>query len=177
MLTKLAGLVLVGSLGALTVGGLLGVPEHHENWRGHRGRHRIERRIEHRIERRIERAHERAERSSRDIGSAHGTYVFDTKGDVLGKFPWAAHVELDLREGGRYELRVKTSVDGNVETETSWGRYSWDDDRVKLYSPGDDEVHELLIEGDQLQWSTGLKEKLALKAVGISEAAFRKQAQ
>jgi|SRR5687768_10789977 len=175
MLSKLAGFVLAGSLAALTIGGIAEVAGY-DVYNGrdrHRDRRHVERRIERRIEQRISRHVERGEHHRvRDYGEAEGTYVFDATGDVLGKFPWSAHVELSLRDNGRYELRVKTNVDGTTETETSWGRYRLDGDRIKLYS-GDDS-HEMLINGDRLEFEAGFKEKLALKAVGIGDAAFTK---
>lgn len=169
MLTKIAGFVLAGSLTTLAVGGLAGARS--DEWRHER---RIERRIRHNIERNIEQNIERSVRRAHDVGNLPGTYAFEAEGYALGKFPWAAHVELSLRENGRYELRVRTNIDGETETETSWGRYRFKGDRVLLYSPHDDDVHELVIEGDRLQFNTGLKEKLALKAVGIEDAAFKK---
>ncbi|HSL69270.1 MAG TPA: hypothetical protein VK864_03470 [Longimicrobiales bacterium] len=151
MLTKLAAIVLAGSVAALTISGVANLVTHHED--------QVVEKV-------------MVQRASTP---AMGTYVFDASGEVLGKFPWNAHVELELRKHGRYELRVLTNIEDEREEETSWGRYTMRGDRLVLYSPHDDSRHEFRIDGNRLVFDADWSERLALKAVGVEHAYMTRQ--
>lgn len=188
MLAKVAGFVLAGSLGILAISGLTGIDD---AWREREMRERVRDHVQIRVRENVRHRvrehtrHARAEyrRADREAQqelapsdaqpeSVQGTYAFDADGAVFGKFAWNANVQLDLQQDGRYEMRVKTSMNGETETETSWGRYRVVDGAVELLSAHDDDAHRLLIDGDRLTFNADFKEKLALKAVGIEDAAF-----
>jgi hypothetical protein len=188
MLTKLAGIVLIGSVATLAVVGvtdLVGVTNLLE--RQHRnGHHRSKRRVEVRVERRIEREIEQnIERELEETANAlseleqgaHdplvGTYVFDGNGEPLG-FPWAAHLELELQPSGRFELRVKAELDGELTEETSWGKYRVDGDELTLYARGHDMEHSFRINGDRIELQGHRGTKFALKLAGVEDAALVK---
>jgi hypothetical protein len=97
------------------------------------------------------------------------TYVFDASGNPFGKLPWSAHVELQLQKDDRYELRVRTKIDSEVQEEVSSGRYRIRGDRVTIYSAHDDDTHEFRLDGDKLMFNADWLERLALKAVGIEQ--------
>jgi hypothetical protein len=183
MLTKLAGFVLAGSVVALAglgVADLAGV-ELRDPFNGHsRHERRIERRIRHEMGPRDHGESHRGRRvhveryEANDVASVLGKYEFEAKGDVLGKVPWAARVTLDLQPDGRYELRVATSADGEMDEETSWGRYRVVKNRLVLISGGDHDSHMLLIDGDRLRFDESWKARLAMKAVGVDEGYLTK---
>jgi hypothetical protein len=189
MVTKLAAFVLIGSVVALTVGGLTGKTRRRfEDW-DFKDRVHIKREIRHRLrheERALRERIEHVERVRVQVGSAHeepalaqdeqlvGTYVFDASGNPFGKLPWSAHVELQLQPGSKYELRVRQNIDQELSEETSWGRYSVDGDRIKLTSAHDEDTHEFRIDGDKLVFDADWSEKLALKAVGVQETFMKK---
>src|SRR5688500_16320138 len=75
-----------------------------------------------------------------DHSDLKGTYIFEEDGSLMGKFPWNAHVELELQKRGRYTLRVETNIDGETETETSYGRYRSEGDRLVLFNNHGDET-------------------------------------
>jgi hypothetical protein len=190
MLTKLAGVLLVGSLGFLAVSGVTGLDD---RWQEHQVRNRVRERVQHQVrdqvrsQVRVHREHVREAREEvreareeirghtpANNESVQGTYAFKVDGSLFGKFDWAANVELDLQADGRYELRVKTEADGETDTETSWGRYRLNGDRVRLYSANDGDAHDLTLNGDRLEFNAGFKEAIALRAVGVDDAAFTK---
>ena len=97
------------------------------------------------------------------------TYVFDASGNPFNKLPWSAHVELQLQKDDRYELRVRTKIDSEVQEEVSSGRYRIHGDRVTIYSAHEDDTHEFRLDGDKLMFNADWLERLALKAVGIEQ--------
>lgn len=104
-------------------------------------------------------------------GAAEGanTYVFDASGNPFGKLPWSAQVELQLQADNRYELRVRTNIDSEIQEELSSGRYRMRGDRVTIYSGNEDDTHEFRLDGDKLMFNADWLERLALKAVGIEQ--------
>jgi hypothetical protein len=191
MIAKLAAFVLAASLAALTVAravDLVGYFVH----RGDAERREVVRaRVvveadearaeaeEARAEAEVARAEaEAAAAEARDVGSEAGdTYIFDESGDALGKFPWSAHAELELRPGGRYELRIRTNLENEMEEETSWGRYRLRGDRLILSSASDHDQHEFRIDGDKLLFEADWKERIALKAVGVTKTYMERQSK
>jgi hypothetical protein len=180
MLTKLAALVLAGSVAALTVARAVDLVHYFRHdrdadarWEGRHGKGRH--RTRHVDARRVE---VREEIASQEISSqAEGTYIFDESGDALGKFPWSAHAELELRPEGRYELRLRTNLENEMEEEHSWGRYRQQGDRLILYSASDDDRYEFRIEGDRLVFDADWKARIALKAAGITKTYMERQTQ
>jgi len=179
MFIKLATYALVGSVTVLTVAGVANLDE--RDWgsaHGSRVRVEIGEHVRDDVRSEVRRRHERR-RHERRVGhnsevQLEGTYAFDANGNPMGKLPWSAHVELDLQPEGRYELRVKMDVNGEGESEYSWGRYRQEGDRLVLYSPSDNDQTEFVIEGDRLLFEGDWTENLALKAVGITNAALSK---
>lgn len=106
----------------------------------------------------------------------YGTYTFDESGSVLGKVPWRAHIELELKRSGRYEIRMKTEADGDTDVDWSGGRYRIDGNQVVLLDRNGEqnEFSTLIIEGDRLRLDANWPAMLALKWVGVSEAMLRK---
>ena len=153
MLTKIAAFVLAGSIAALSVVRVADIARsvrHHE-W-GHKADVEVP-------------------------ANVTGTYIFDENGDALGKFPWQAHAELELREHGRFELRVRTNIGDEMEEETSWGRYKLKGDQLILRSADDEDTHSLRIDGNKLEFDPSWKARIALKAVGVSKTYMEKQQQ
>ena len=151
MLTKLAAFVLAGSVAALSIARVADIAR---SFKHHDVREEIE------------------QEAPADVA---GTYIFDEQGDALGKFPWTAHAELELKEHGRFELRLHTNIGDESEEETSWGRYTMDGDRVVLSSSGDSDSHELRIDGNRLIFDPSMKQRIALKAVGVTKTYMEKQ--
>jgi hypothetical protein len=110
-----------------------------------------------------------------DVNSVVGSYVFDADGAALGKFPWSARAVLELLPAGRFELRVKANLHDEVSEEATWGRYKVQGNHLILYSPHDDGRFEFLIRGDRLEFDAGFQHKLALKVVGLRDAALIRQ--
>jgi hypothetical protein len=175
MVTKIAAFVLAGSVAALGVIGitdLVGLTDLVESQSVHRRVHRrIERHADRHADRHVSRHVERHVRSHADLT---GTYSFEADGEQLG-FPWHAQLQLELKPDGRYELRVKTDIDGESSEETNWGRYKVHRDRLTLHSPSDDSEHEFRIQGDRLELDGRVGERIALKLAGIKDAALVKE--
>jgi hypothetical protein len=196
MVTKIATVVLVGSVIALAVGGVTGLTQRYthdfpfhermhsrDHFRGHvrmKIRHDIREAREQALSESLDselKVIEELESSGADVGAdarVVGTYAFDANGNPFGKMPWSAHVELKLKPSGQYDLRVQMDIDNDLNEEASWGRYRVVGDRLILYSGHDHDEHELRIAGDQLIFGNDWKQKLALKAVGIDEAVMKK---
>lgn len=106
----------------------------------------------------------------------YGTYTFDESGSVLGKVPWRAHIELELKRNGRYEIRMETEADGDTDVDWNGGRFRTDGDRIVLLDRNGEqnEFSTLRIEGDRLRLDANWPAMLALKMVGVSEATLRK---
>lgn len=201
MFMKIATYMLVGSVATLAIARVVGVNEHH--WRDYGAHKRYAVRIDREVAREVhaeiaearQDAHEaarearleaaearreaqeemrEARRSAHNAGGLLGTYRFDAKGNPLGKMPWAANVELELRDGGEYELRVKTEIDGTTETDVSWGTYRVRGDRLVLSAPHDSDRTEFIIDGGELRLEADWTERLALKAVGVDHASMVK---
>ena len=64
-----------------------------------------------------------------------------------------------------------------MEEETSWGRYRQRGDRLILSSASDHDRHEFRIDGDRLLFEADWKERIALKAVGVTKTYMERQAQ
>jgi hypothetical protein len=171
MLTKIAGFVLAASVVALAVGGVTGATRRdREVFRDLPIDLHIRREIAHEIRReRQQRRHERRIIVSPHDAAVVGTYVFDANGNPLGKLPWSAHAELELRPDGRYELRVATVINRETEEETSWGRYRVNGDRLILFSAHDDDAFEFRITPDRLVFDGKWAARLALKAIGVEQ--------
>ncbi|MGH7471317.1 MAG: hypothetical protein ACRENP_25490 [Longimicrobiales bacterium] len=177
MLTKIAGVVLAASVVALAVGGVTGATRRHPEFLDLKFNGGIyvfrdgdvKRELMHQRREQRERRHERRIIVYQHDAAVLGTYVFDANGNPLGKLPWSAHVELELRPEGRYELRVGGVIDGEPEEETSWGRYTVHGDRLTLFSAHDDDQFEFLITPNRLVFDGKWAAKLALKAVGVDE--------
>jgi hypothetical protein len=177
MLTKLAAFVLAGSVAALTVARAVDLVGYFRgdrdadarHWEGRhgKGRHPKSRHV---VAKHVDVREEIA-------SQAEGTYIFDESGDALGKFPWSAHAELDLQPEGRYELRLRANLENEMEEETSWGRYRQQGDRLILYSASDDDRYEFRIEGNRLVFDADWKERIALKAAGITKTYMERQPQ
>ena len=174
MLTKLAALVLAGSVAALTVARAVDLVGYFRHDRDADARHWGTR---HEKRRAVARHVEVREEIPSDVSAAAGTYIFDESGDALGKFPWAAHAELELRPEGRYELRLRTNLENEMEEETSWGRYRQQGDRLILYSASDDDRYEFRIEGNRLVFDADWKARIALKAAGLTKTYMERQTQ
>jgi hypothetical protein len=110
-----------------------------------------------------------------DVHGVIGTYVFDADGAALGKFPWKARAELELKPAGRFELRVKANLHDDLSEESIFGRYKVRGDRLVLYSPHDDDRFEFVMNGNRLEFDAGFPGKVALKIVGLSDAALVRQ--
>ena len=110
-----------------------------------------------------------------DHSDHKGTYVFEENGSLFGKVPWNAHVELELQQRGRYALRIETNVDGESESETSYGRYRTEGDKLVLFPNHGDETHELRLDGDKLQLEIDWPAKLALKAFGVEKTSLQRE--
>ena len=171
MVTKISAFVLAGSVAALGVVGvtdLVGLTDLVDNSSRHR---RVHRRVEQRVNRHVERqVHRQVERHA----DLNGTYTFEADGEPFG-FPWRAQLQLELQPDGRYELRMKTNIDGENAEETSWGRYKVRNGRVTLYSPHDNSDYEFRIDGNRLELDADFREKIALKLVGVKDAALTKE--
>ena len=165
MLTKLAAFVLAGSVATLTVVRAVDIVGHFFSDRAD---------VEEVAAVEEEAAAEEAVDASSEVA---GTYIFDESGDALGKFPWSAHAELELRPEGRYELRLRTNLEHEMEEETSWGRYHQKGDRLILSSASDRDEHEFRIEGNRLVFEADWKARIALKAVGVTKTYMERQAQ
>jgi len=205
MVTKLATFVLVGSVVALAVGGLTGKTRRRfEDWDfgdqvrirkeiRHRVRHEVRARAHRQHADQMEHVRVRVEQAAQEVERAHvevevdevalnaadqlvGTYVFDANGNPFGKLPWSAHVELQLQPNGKYELRLRTNVDQELDEETSWGRYRIDGDRMTLISAHDRDEFGFKIEGDRLLFDADWPAKLSLRALGV-ENTFMKKVQ
>jgi hypothetical protein len=79
-----------------------------------------------------------------------------------------------LKDGGDYELRVKTDINGQIEEEISYGNYRLRGDRVVLSTPNDSDRTEFIFDGSQLRFEADWSERLVLKAIGVDQAALVK---
>ena len=163
MLTKLAAFVLAGSVAALAIVRAVDLVGYFV----HRGDAESREVIRAKV---VVEADEPAQEVA-------GTYIFDESGDALGKFPWSAHAELELRPEGRYELRIRTNLEHEMEEETSWGRYRQRGDRLILSSASDHDQHEFRIDGNRLLFEADWKARIALKAVGVTKTYMERQGQ
>ena len=180
MLTKLAAFVLAGSVAALTVARAVDLVGNFLH-RGDEPREVIRAKVvveaEEAAAEAVEAAEEAAAEAEAAASEVSGTYIFDESGDALGKFPWSAHAELELRPEGRYELRIRTNLEHEMEEETSWGRYRQRGDRLILSSASDHDQHEFRIDGNRLLFEADWKARIALKAVGVTKTYMERQGQ
>ena len=174
MLTRLAAIVLAGSVAALAVVRAVDLVGHFFPGR-HADDEVVAEAISREVSKEVSEAVSEAVEEVEAAPEVAGTYIFDESGDALGKFPWSAHAELELRPEGRYELRIRTNLENEMEEETSWGRYRQKGDRLILFSAGDSDEHVFSIDGNRLNFEADWKARIALKAVGVTKTYMERQ--
>jgi len=107
----------------------------------------------------------------------YGTYTFEESGTVLGKVPWRANIELELKRNGRYEVRIETAADGDTDVDWKGGEYRIEGDKLVLFDEDGErsDFDKLRIEGDRIRLDADWPAILALKVVGVGEAALQKK--
>ena len=174
MIRKLAAVALIGSIALLAVSRLDDLRNVRE-WR-------IEKR--HVVKLAHQQDHDSEVRQVRrssalNVQDVSGAYEFSDAGNVFGKFPWSAHVVLNLKETGRYILDVDLTLNGDHKAETVEGDYRIEGDRIVLVSAsgsedadGRLEDHALRFEHGRLVPDVRRPARAALSAAGVGELAF-----
>lgn len=96
-----------------------------------------------------------------------GTYTF-VGADTAAKIPWAARVDLTLKDDSTFQLELRIRVKDEDEQDVKAGTYRVERDRLVLMGSGQErEDVEFRIRGDSLVMDAGWVAMAALRFIGV----------
>ena len=104
-----------------------------------------------------------------------GTYSF-VGADTTRNVPWAARIDLALREDSTFEVEFRIRVKDENEQETKSGTYRVSGNRLVLVGPDrQKEEFELEVRGDSLVLDAGWVAMAALRMLGVPRPVLIKE--